>query len=181
MVIMIGGVSLSTECVDPWVCERASPPLQVGCQLAPDVKAVSRLPRLSREPAILLVTSGLPMRRSMTQPICASASRWHSRGPRWVDCSRAVSTVEIRGRRWWLHRCRNGPRHRSLVSRPRPQRVGHIDGAGSSRFGRHFMAKDWAGVRSADRYWHAVARGDLIDQAGAQTDSRSQPGKLPAR
>jgi len=38
--------------------------------------------------------------------------------------------------------------------------------AGSSRFGRHFMAKDWAGVRSADRYWHAVARGDLIDQAG---------------
>ena len=56
MVIMIGGVSLSTECVDPWVCERASPPLQVGCQLALDVKAVSRLPRLSREPAILLVT-----------------------------------------------------------------------------------------------------------------------------
>ena len=40
--------------------------------------------------------------------------------------------------------------------------------AGSSRFGRHFMAKDWAGVRSADRYWHAVARGDLIDQAGIE-------------
>jgi hypothetical protein len=85
MVIMIGRVSLSTESIDPWVCERASPPLQVGCQLVlgregrqPAAASITRASNLT-----LVMTSGATYASIMMQLICASASRWHSRRPRW--------------------------------------------------------------------------------------------------